>query len=96
VAQVCEELGYPATFTGRREYALAQIARPISSTITSGTGEAGNAVCKALFLGGVTRRFPRMRFAFLSRPLGCSVFADLIPHWDKRNGDVIRKLNPAN
>jgi hypothetical protein len=61
-------------------------------------GEAGNAVCKALFLGGVTRRFPRMRFAFLEGGVawGCSVFADLISHWDKRNGEVIHKLNPAN
>ena len=57
-------------------------------------GEAGNAVCKALFLGGVTRRFPRMRFAFLEGGVawGCSVFANLISHWDKRNGDVIQKL----
>ena len=53
---------------------------------------------KQLFLGGVTRRFPRMRFAFLEGGVawGCSVFADLISHWDKRNGNVIHKLNPAN
>jgi len=61
-------------------------------------GEAGNAVCKALFLGGVTRRFPRMRFAFLVGGIawGCSVFADLISHWEKRNGNEIHKLHPAN
>ena len=28
-------------------------------------GVAGEAICKALFLGGVTRRFPKLKFAFL-------------------------------
>ena len=40
----------------------------------------------------------QMRFAFLEGGVawGCSVFADLISHWEKRNGDAIHKLNPAN
>jgi len=39
-----------------------------------------------------------MRFAFLEGGVawGCSVFADLISHWEKRNGKVIQRLNPAN
>ena len=50
-------------------------------------GVAGEAVCKALFLGGVTRRFPSLRFAFLEGGVGwaCMLYSDLIGHWKKRN-----------
>ena len=30
----------------------------------------GEAVCKALFMGGVTRRFPALKFAFLEGGVG--------------------------
>ena len=95
----CEELGYPATFHSAAEnMGLRNSLTNFVYNHIGHFGEAGNAVCKALFLGGVTRRFPRMRFAFLEGGVawGCSVFADLISHWDKRNGNVIHKLNPAN
>ena len=47
---------------------------------------AGHAVAKALFLGGVTRRFPDLRFGFLEGGAGwaCQLFADLIEHWERR------------
>ena len=58
---------------------------------------AGHAVAKGLFLGGVTRRFPRLKFAFLEGGVawGCSLLADLVAHWEKRNGVAIRDLDPA-
>jgi predicted TIM-barrel fold metal-dependent hydrolase len=95
----CEELGYPATFHSAAEnMGLRNSLTNFVYNHIGHFGEAGNAVCKALFLGGVTRRFPRMRFAFLEGGVawGCSVFADLISHWEKRNGKVIHKLNPAH
>ena len=95
----CEELGYPATFHSAAEnMGLRNSLTNFVYNHIGHFGEAGNAVCKALFLGGVTRRFPRMRFAFLEGGVawGCSVFADLISHWEKRNGNVIQQLNPAN
>ncbi len=97
VWRTCEELGYPATFHSAAEnYGLRNSTPNFVYNHIGHFGEAGNAVCKALFLGGVTRRFPRMRFAFLEGGVawGCSVFADLISHWEKRNGNVIQDLNP--
>jgi predicted TIM-barrel fold metal-dependent hydrolase len=61
-------------------------------------GVAGEAVCKALFLGGVTRRFPSLKFAFLEGGVGwaCSLYSDLIGHWKKRNPAALDDINPAN
>jgi predicted TIM-barrel fold metal-dependent hydrolase len=58
---------------------------------------AGDAVAKALFLGGVTRRFPDLNFAFLEGGVGwaASLFADLIGHWEKRNLEGLENTNPA-
>jgi predicted TIM-barrel fold metal-dependent hydrolase len=59
---------------------------------------AGEALCKALFFGGVTRRFPTLKFAFLECGVNwaCSLYADLIGHWEKRNGKAMENYNPAN
>lgn len=59
---------------------------------------AGDAICKSLFLGGVTRRFPRLKFAFLEGGVGwaCSLFSDLVGHWEKRNRAGIENYDPAN
>jgi hypothetical protein len=59
---------------------------------------AGEAVCKSLFLGGVTRRFPGLRFAFLEGGVGwaCMLYSDLISHWKKRNLMALENTNPAN
>jgi predicted TIM-barrel fold metal-dependent hydrolase len=61
-------------------------------------GQAGEAVCKALFIGGVTRRFPQLRFGFLEGGVGwaCSLYSDLIGHWKKRNPTALEETNPAN
>ena len=57
---------------------------------------AGEAMAKALFFGGVTRRFPELNFAFLEGGVGwaCSLFADLIGHWEKRNRQALENTNP--
>jgi predicted TIM-barrel fold metal-dependent hydrolase len=60
-------------------------------------GVSGEALSKSLFLGGVTRRFPELRVAFLEGGVGwaCSLYADLVGHWEKRNATAIRDLDPA-
>lgn len=60
--------------------------------------EAGEAICKALFFGGVTRRFPRLKFAFLEGGVstGVRIYADLIARWHKRNPRHLENYNPAN
>jgi len=59
---------------------------------------AGDALCKSLFFGGVTRRFPTLKFAFLECGVGwgCSLYADLIGHWKKRNAQALENYNPAH
>ena len=61
-------------------------------------GAAGEALCKSLFMGGVTRRFPNLKFAFLEGGVAwaCSLYADLIGHWEKRNLKSLENLDPAN
>ena len=58
---------------------------------------AGHAVAKALFFGGVTRRFPDLNFAFLEGGVGwaCMLYADLIGHWEKRNRQALESTNPS-
>jgi predicted TIM-barrel fold metal-dependent hydrolase len=59
---------------------------------------ADEALCKAIFLGGVTRRFPTLKFAFLEGGAGwaCTLYADLIAHWEKRSPMGLELLNPAH
>ena len=58
--------------------------------------EANHAFCKAVFLGGVTKRFPTLRFGFLEGGVGwaCNLLADTIGHWEKRNREAIKHLDP--
>ena len=57
---------------------------------------AGESICKALFMGGVTRRFPTLQFAFLECGVAwaCSLYSDLIGHWKKRNAQAVERYNP--
>ena len=59
---------------------------------------AGEAVCKAIFMGGVTRRFPTLKFGFLEGGVGwaCQLYADIIGHWKKRNAAALAEVDPAN
>ena len=59
---------------------------------------AQEAVCRSLLMGGVPRRFPDLRFAFLEGGVAWAVqlLADVIGHYGKRNRHVIRDLDPAS
>jgi predicted TIM-barrel fold metal-dependent hydrolase len=61
-------------------------------------GASGEAMCKALFFGGVTRRFPTLTFGFLEGGVSwaCSLFADMVEHWKKRNAQAIGNLDPKS
>jgi hypothetical protein len=58
--------------------------------------DSGHAAAKALVMGGVTRRFPTLNFAFLEggAAWGVSLLADLIGRWEKRGGTNIFQLSP--
>lgn len=59
---------------------------------------ACEAICKSLFLGGVTRRFPGLRFAFMEGGVtwAARLYTDLIGHWEKRNPAALQNYNPAS
>ncbi len=60
-------------------------------------GSAGEALCKSLFLAGVTFRFPELKIGFLEGGAGwaCSLFGDLIEHWERRSGDALSAYDPT-
>jgi predicted TIM-barrel fold metal-dependent hydrolase len=59
---------------------------------------AADGICKALFLGGVTRRFPTLKFAFKEGGVGwaISLYCALYERWHKRNLRTLENVNPAN
>ncbi|MGO8870062.1 MAG: amidohydrolase family protein [Acidimicrobiales bacterium] len=75
--------------------------RSISSYVfnhLSMLAEGQQSLAKSLFLGGVTRRFPGMNFAFLEGGVAwaATLYCDLVGHWDKRNIAALRRnLDPA-
>lgn len=54
-------------------------------------------LCKSLFMSGVTRRFPDLRFGFMECGVAwaTSLLADLVEHWEKRNPVALAHLDPA-
>ncbi len=59
---------------------------------------ASEAVCKALLFGGVTRRFPKLRFMFLEAGVAWAavLLCDLVGHWEKRAGGSMANYDPRN
>lgn len=56
------------------------------------------SLAKSLFLGGVTRRFPALRFGFLEGGVAwaATLYSDIVSHWEKRNLVALRQnLDPA-
>ncbi len=94
----CEELRLPVTFhtpglgSGFRVSPTNFVYNHIGHF--SSTGEA---VCKAMFLGGVTYRFPNMRFAFMEGGVGwaCTLYRDLVGHWNVRNLEGVQRTSPG-
>jgi predicted TIM-barrel fold metal-dependent hydrolase len=59
---------------------------------------SAEAICKSLFFGGVTRRFPQLRCAFLEGGVAwaSTLFNDLVGHWEKHNVQFVENFDPAN
>lgn len=98
VWQRCVELGVAVT-THSGSHGLG-FRRSISTFMYNHIGhfsEAGEAFAKALFFGGVTRRFPTLNFAFLEQGVarGAGLFAALIERWNKRGGPNIEQFDPT-
>ena len=95
----CVELGVAPTFhTGSRRYGLRTSPSNFVFNHIGHFAAASEAVCKALYLGGVTRRFPALRVAFLEGGVGwaCQLLSDLVGHWEKRNLEALEATRPDN
>jgi predicted TIM-barrel fold metal-dependent hydrolase len=93
----CRELRIAPSFhNGARSILLRNSPSNFCYNHIGHFASAGHAVCKALFFGGVTRRFPDLNFAFLEGGVGwgCMLYADLLGHWEKRNRQAIESTNP--
>jgi len=98
VWQKCRELRVAPTFhTGGRGFGLRNNPSNFTFNHIGHFAAAGHAVAKGLFLGGVTRRFPDLRFAFLEGGVGwgCQLFCDLIEHWERRGAKGLANMDPA-
>jgi predicted TIM-barrel fold metal-dependent hydrolase len=97
VWQKCLELKVAPSFhNGARSILLRNSPSNFCYNHIGHFASAGHAVAKAMFFGGVTRRFPQLNFAFLEGGVGwaCMLYADLIGHWEKRNRQALEHTNP--
>lgn len=102
VWQACAALGFPVTFHA----GLSRLAPSVAPSITNYScnhigrfAERMAVVCKSLFFGGVTNRFPDSRFGFLECGAGWAAILlhDLVEHWEKRNIDhLAAHLDPES
>src|SRR5690606_31208445 len=60
--------------------------------------DASEALAKALFFGGVTRRFPQLRIALLEAGAawGANVLTHLVDRFEKRGNQDVQQYNHAN
>jgi len=99
VWQKCIDLGISPTFhSSGRGFGFRRSPSNFTYNHIGHFASAGEAVCKALFIGGVTRRFPDLNFAFLEggAHYACQLYSDLIGHWNVRNAKALEVVNPAN
>jgi predicted TIM-barrel fold metal-dependent hydrolase len=99
VWEKCRELRVAPSFhNGARSILLRNSPSNFCYNHIGHFASAGHAVAKAMFFGGVTRRFPDLNFAFLEGGVGwaCMLYADLIGHWEKRNREALENTNPSN
>ena len=97
--QKCVELGISPTFhAAGRGYALRRSPSNFTYNHIGHFASTAEAICKAMFLGGVSRRFPTLTMAFLEGGVSyaCQLYADLIGHWKIRNPEALEVVNPAH
>lgn len=97
VWQKCLELQVAPTFhTGSMGLGTRTSTSNYSYNHIGHFGASNEGICKGLFMGGVTMRFPELRFAFLEGGVGwaVSLINDLYEHWKKRSADRISELDP--
>ena len=93
----CVELGIAPVFhSSLQGHRVTRSATSYVYNHVGGLAASHESLCKSLFLSGVTQRFPTLRFGFLEGGVAwaCSLLGDLVGHWEKRNANAIRSLDP--
>jgi len=94
----CRDLGISPTFhsVGYGWGARRSISNYIYNHIGNFAASA-EAVCKSLFMGGVPKRFPELKFGFLEGGMAWarSLYSELIGHYEKRNAEAVRSFDPS-
>ena len=101
VWQRCVDLGVAATHHGVAAPGQPWGSRSISNWTFNHIGNQPwqqSMLCKSLYLGGVTRRFPELNFAFLECGVAwaCTLLSDTVSHWEKRNPEALANVDPEN
>jgi hypothetical protein len=96
-ARCCEHRFAPISHSSTQQYHVARSTSSYVYNHVGGLARGHEALCKSLLLGGVTHRFPQLRVGFLEGGVAwaCSLFADLIGHWERRNAEAIGSLDPS-
>lgn len=94
----CERLGVAPTFhAGGQGWGTRMSGTNYVYNHLGNFAAAGEAAARSLFMGGVPRRFPKLRFAFLEGGVawGANLYSDIIGHYEKRNRTSIAAYDPA-
>ena len=93
----CVELKVAPTFHSASPLRAGRSASNYTYNHIGSVAQAQEGLAKSLFLGGVTRRFPTLNFGFLEcgASWACSLYADLVGHWAKRNLRAMSYVDPA-
>ena len=94
----CIELGVaPASHSAGFEFTTNSATTFFMQNHLGHFAAAGQTLCKSLFFGGVTYRFPALRLAVLECGVGwaADLYAGIISRWEKRNPKALRDLDPA-
>src|SRR6202034_932507 len=92
----CAELGVAPTFhTPGYGFTRSSLSNFMANHIGA-FAAAGDGITRSLFMGGVPKRFPSLRFGIMEGGVGfaVSLYCDMIGHWSRRNRDLILDYHP--
>lgn len=97
VWRACAELGVaPGFHSGGQGWGTRMSTRNYLYNHVGSFAAAAESTARALFFGGVPRRYPGLRFAFLEggAAWAAALQSDLVGHWEKRNRDAVLRYDP--
>jgi predicted TIM-barrel fold metal-dependent hydrolase len=95
----CVELGVSPTFHASGQGVGSRVSR--TSYVYNHIGNfawAGEASCRSIFLGGVAKRFPELRFGFLEGGVAwaANLYSDILGHYEKRGAGAVSHYDPLS